>query len=352
MSALLALSGVACTTKTTILKRLREFDDSIVIHLEDYKELYDRFAYDNRVGGMLFAAYRSKNDEFHKNDYKKVHVFDRQPMEALVYHTIYQEMDKKSMCEAFRVCRNMGLCDGWQSIVFKTPVETDFKIVDMMKKRDNKIDTQSVDYVRRQNDAFETWCDSMNYDSVQMNVVGNIDEQQRFVIDTIINKIYNWTYYNIDGLAVYRYRLPLLRYKMAIFNLDTIITTKTNHLESQSVVSWQLKRVNIKERFEALLNENYTIVLITDHLTSDIDKHQRKFKYICNIIKIPLIVIASFKMNNYRTPQIGKFEYLLRKQSMINLNNSFYCGLDNELDTQFANNCCIKFYHENNYFNN
>ncbi|ABI35797.1 nicotinamide riboside kinase 1 [Ectropis obliqua nucleopolyhedrovirus] len=355
MSHLLALGGVACTTKTTILKNLQKYDDNIVVHLDDYKELNDKFDFDCRVGSLLFAAYRSKNDIVHLKDYKNVHIFDRQPMEALIYVAINQNMSDEDAIKMYETCVAMGLCDNWLSLLLK-PIEHSFdRLVKMMKKRNNNLDVCTREYVTNQNHQFYLWQNATHWPNRVINCRENIDAQQESIVNTLLGMIYEWCDHH-NGFIEYKYKLPIIKNKIAIFNLEnTLICTKSRAVQQQNETDWQLKYTTIHDTFVNLLDNDYSIFIMTNQMnTKNLSQLKQKIKLICKTIQLPLTVYISTQFNNYRKPRTGMFEHLMVKQPFVDFTNSFYCG-DNlngltNADSLFAKNCNLKFYYDFNFF--
>ncbi|AXS67767.1 Nrk1 [Cryptophlebia peltastica nucleopolyhedrovirus] len=338
MSYLFALGGVACTTKTTILKRLEDRIPHARVHLEDYKELHDKYNYPSNVGGMLFAAYRSKSAETYKRDHSRFHIFDRQPMEALVYSAVFQDMPEQESEQAFEICKNMGLCDGWKSLILRVKQGSENEIVKMMKKRNNGLDIHEADYVTKQNEKFDCWRRVMNYDEIIVDTKVSLDEQQEEIINYILKIIFRWEITN--SLSIYHHRLPILKNKVAIFDLNETIMLKVNN-------NWQFKYDNIVYKFTNLINQDFTIVLVSNF------SKDREIEDVCKQIAVPMFVMMSHTIQ-YKLPSTGFFEKLLQMNPSIDCKNSFFCG-DNHngttnKDTVFAHACGIKFKYENDMF--
>ncbi|ADB84444.1 nicotinamide riboside kinase 1 [Apocheima cinerarium nucleopolyhedrovirus] len=360
MSHLLSLGGVACTTKTTILKRINEFNNNnIVVHLEDYKELNEKYQFDCRVGNLLYAAYRCKNAEQYKQDFDNVHIFYRQPMESLIYATIKNNINETDSMNIFESCRKMDLHSNWISFILTTNENSENRLVKIMKKRDNKLDEYTVRYVKEQNKKYKLWNNVFGNEEIVIDWRKDIIKQQNDIINIINNRVFhNWNS-NDNGLFIYDYKVPLIKNKIAGFDLDgTLICTKSGNAFSMNNFDWKLKYLDIREKFLKLLKKDYSIVVMTNELGLSPDKLsnlKRKIENVCQQINLPMLVLISSTMNNYRKPCTGMFEYLQQhKQQYIDINNSFYCG-DNangtlNTDSVFAKALGIKFYYDFDYF--
>ncbi|AHH82674.1 NRK-1 [Buzura suppressaria nucleopolyhedrovirus] len=352
MSYLLAVGGVAGTTKTTILSKLKDNVDNIIVHLVDYKELHDRFQFDRNAGELLYVSYRMNMDMVHANDYDHVHVFDRHPLESLVYHSIYRQLDDETAMSTFKSSYSMGLHEAWQSLILTPEEGTDKIIENQMKIRNNGIDTYSAEYVRLQRRRFDAWRVAIGCEMFVIDWRENMDAQQTRLVETIRTKIYKWQFQN-DGLITYAHRLPLLKNKIAAFDLDgTLIVSKNEG-------TWRLKYTDIRSKFIELLKKHYTVVIMANRINLDetnINICKNTIEGVCKTINLPVHVLIATKTNNYRRPNTGMFEqYLMKKQPLIDLDASFYCGDNfygnNKIDSQFAANCGIKFYYDYDFFN-
>ncbi|AIE47824.1 nicotinamide riboside kinase 1 [Peridroma alphabaculovirus] len=359
MSHLFSLGGVACTTKTTILKKLAR-RDNIVVHFTDYKELHDRHQFDHRVGSLLYAAHRMMRDQEFARDYDNVHVFDRQPMEALVYETMNKGIDVADAGRLFEQCVGMDLMRGWRCLVVRAKPRTESFIVRMMKKRGNGIDHMSEQYVLEQNDRFAAFAHSVGADEYVIDCAGNLDEQQREIERYIMQSIYKWHTVDAGALHVYEFRLPRIANKVAGFDLDgTLIETISGAVFAQTRDDWKFKYESIRQNFVELLDAGYCIVIITNQLGVSagkvtIEDLRAKIEAICAALSVPLTVFIATRQDKYRKPRTGCMEYLLQRRPDIDVRHSFFCG-DNvngtlSNDSEFAKNCGLKFLYDFEYF--
>ncbi|AWW14455.1 nrk-1 [Hyposidra talaca nucleopolyhedrovirus] len=357
MSYLLAIGGVACTTKTTILSKLKNSVYNIVVHLDDYKELHDRFQFDPSAGELLFASYRMKKDMVHAKDYDHVHVFDRHPLESLVYHSIHRQLDDKTAMSTFESSYRMGLHDGWQSLLLKPEENTDAIVKKRMKMRDNGLDTYSIEYVQMQKRRFDAWRAAIGCDVFVIDWRENMDAQQDQLVETIRSKIYKWQFHH-GGLVTYSHRLPMFKNKIAAFDLNgTLITPRSGGAFAESTSDWRLKYANIRKKFLQLLRDNFSIVIMANRIglnETNLHDYKNQIEGVCKEINLPMHVLIAIQTNNYRRPNTGMFEYLIKQQALIDFDSSFYCGDNlhgnNNTDSQFAKNCGLKFYYDFDFF--
>ncbi|AKN80773.1 hypothetical protein [Diatraea saccharalis granulovirus] len=181
-----ALDGVACTTKTTILKKLHKDNISqFRVHRVDFKEISDKLKLgaDPALDSMLFIAYRSTY-QVNKN-YKNV--FDREPVAGLLYRLIFLNSDEKTIEKYCTYIKMMKINRGWKSIILLPIDGQEDIVVNMMLLRNNGIDWLDPEYVRRQTKVYKIWARVMNYDVVYIDFTKNITEQQDFIITKLIN---------------------------------------------------------------------------------------------------------------------------------------------------------------------
>ncbi|AIU41333.1 nrk1 [Sucra jujuba nucleopolyhedrovirus] len=352
MSYMLAIGGVACTTKTTILKKMENLN-GVVVHLVDFKELHDKFKFDTRIGEVLYPAYRIKHFDRCSKDYENVHVFDRHPMESLVYASMRNGLTDEEALHSFEDCQEMGLDEGWKSILLMPERNTENVLTKMMKLRDNKLDTYSNEYVLMQKKRFKMWKNVMNCDEIVMDWKGDITAQQNAIINTITSRLYKWSHPN-DGFYTYSYRMPVLKHKVAGFDLNgTLIESVDCFCNSNE---WQLKYSTTRTKLIKLLDKDYTIVVFVNYLLTDKNSEmlKQKIERVCKTINLPLFVYIAVGINNYRKPNTKMFEHILSSRPLLDLSKSFYCGDNsngtNNVDSSFASNCKLKFYYDCDFF--
>nr|AOL56964.1 hypothetical protein [Chrysodeixis includens nucleopolyhedrovirus] len=344
MSYLLSLGGVACTTKTTILKQfIQDKMPNIVVHLDDYKELHDRYNFDHHIGSELFAAYRNANDVAFKNDYQNVHIFDRHPMESLVYSTIRQKLGKVSATTCILTAWIWDFTTTGKSIIMRTHPSNDDLFVDMMKKRDNKIDAYTVGYLREQNNRFSLWSDAANATEIFINLKNNniedLTEQQKNIKQFIMNQIYNAKCY--DGLVVYKFRLPIIRDKIAFFHMIFCYGIFCRSVTREDTDSWSKKLIR-------LLNEKFTIVLMCHLNFNEINEH---IDYVCKTINLPLIIMIATEDNQYCIPRSGCVDFLNGFNTNLDRSQSRYYGhYKDAREAEFAFNNNLKFFDRLKFF--
>nr|QBI90324.1 php [Trichoplusia ni single nucleopolyhedrovirus] len=346
MSYLLSLGGVACTTKTTILKQIvQEKIPNVVVHFDDYKELHDRYGFNHRMGSELFAAYRNANDIGFKRDYMNVHIFDRQPMESLVYSSIRQKINKTTSYYMYVNSVDMGLHDGWKSVILRTHPSNDELFVDMMKKRDNKIDTYNVGYIREQNNRFNLWSKAANatelYVNLKNNNINHLTREQSNIKRYILNQIYNVKCY--DGLVVYTFRLPIIQEKIAFFSYDYLLWNLLSFTPDR-------RYRFIIEKMIRLLDQKFTLVFMCHLKFFDINEH---INYLCKTINLPLVMMIATGDNQYCIPRSGCVDYLTTLNPNVDWRQSrFYGQLKDDREKDFARNNNIQYFDRLNFFLN
>lgn len=359
MSRFFALDGVACTTKTTIAKRLGQ-TPGWVAHLDDYKELSDKFQLDAASGGMLFATYRMQVDAAHLRDTNNVHLFDRQPMSALVYKLIHEKADDETIVRAFEACARMGQTKNYASLVLVAKEGTERAVVAAMKRRNNGIDVLTEEYVRQQTKVFCMWAHAFDYPLFYVDYSRSLDDQQASVTDFIMKQVYNTRYDNSDGLVVFNYRLPRVTRLIAGFDLDdTLITSTGRGTFPSNFHDWTFKYDNVKSKLARLIERGYTIVVFTNQNgvgagRITLQDLTRKLRSVCDAIGLPMIVYAATLRNVHRKPMTGMFERMAARCEDVCRRSSFFVGDDvngtSDADSKFARNNLIKFYRDTHYF--
>ena len=352
------LGGVACTTKSTILKKLKLTTKNLTVHFSDYKELYDKYEFDHRVGSLLYAAHRYmiENEEF---DNKTIHVYDRHPMEALVYDTMNKDIDLDDTRKIFETCVAMGFLKNCKCIVLRAKPGTESCVVKMMKKRDNGIDFMDETYVLKQDERFEIFARSFCANEYFIDCSKDICEQQNEIKNLIMNTINKW-YVVEDSMYVFEYRLPIVNNKIAAFDLDgTLIETRSGEIFARDSDDWKWKYGDIYESFLNLVNKKYTIVIVTNQLGVGSGKvsaqsMQIKIENICETLGLPMIVLMSTKTDKFRKPRTGTMDYLVEQNPHIDLKQSFFCGDDVNgtlpNDSKYAKACGMRFVYDFCYF--
>ncbi|ADD73826.1 ORF117 [Lymantria xylina nucleopolyhedrovirus] len=216
MSYKLALSGVACLTKSTILRKLEARKD-FCVHMLDYKELYDKFNFDLRVGPLLATAYRCTHDRATATggEYDRIHIFDRLPTESVVYGAIAQGLSEEDSRRVYEKCLEMNLHENWRSVVLMAAPDTESLVTEKMKRRANGIDCMNEQYVLAQNKHFKIWHETMNAPAVEIDWRSDMEAQQTKVINLIHDLVYRWETRENDVL-VYYHLLPILKKRYVV----------------------------------------------------------------------------------------------------------------------------------------
>nr|AIU36805.1 ORF16 [Cydia pomonella granulovirus] len=183
----LALDGVACTTKSTILSHMAK-QDGYTVHLIDYKEITDllKLGEDPIVDGMVYMMYRC-NYTVQKPRAQSAYLFDREPASAIIYRLIFSKHDDATIqnyCNIMKRLKQTHI-QQWQSIILLPCFGQEQLVVEMMTARNNGIDWLDVEYVNRQRRVFLIWAHVMDYMVVYIDYTKNLDEQQQKVCSMI-----------------------------------------------------------------------------------------------------------------------------------------------------------------------
>ena len=154
--------------------------------------------------------------------------------------------------------------------------------------------------------------------------------------------------------------------KVAGFDLDfTIVKPKSGRKFPKDENDWKWLYHNTKEKL-LQLSEDYQVVIFSNQMGLSKGKQSKeelltKFYSIYKDINIPLIFLISDKDDNYRKPNTGLWEVLLKEG--ISKEGSFYVGdaagrLEDEKnkkdfsdsDRKFAKNVGIPFYTPESFF--
>lgn len=172
----IALDGVAATTKTTVISKLRH---TYKVHCADYKEVSEKLklcANDRTLNGLVYILFRSMDHEHLKSGGR--HLFDREPCAALLYHLIHNDRPDQEVEALAHLVKRSGLNSHWRSLVLLTRPGQEQAVVDVMVKRANGLDDYTVDYVKRQNRVFRVWACVMNYPTYVVDHSRDLDRQQ------------------------------------------------------------------------------------------------------------------------------------------------------------------------------
>ncbi|QEI03520.1 HISP [Spodoptera cosmioides nucleopolyhedrovirus] len=359
MSYRVSLGGVACTTKSTILKMLTSENDRLDVFMSDYKELHDKYKFDHRVGSLLYAAHRYLVQGAESSTLDVIQVYDRHPMEALVYDTMNKGIDLEDTRKIFDDCVAMGFGHNFKPIIMRIKPGTESHVVRMMKERNNGIDSMDEKYVRDQNERFEIFARSFSADEYIIDCSKNITEQQVEIKRHFFNMLHRWQIIE-QSLFVYEYRVPIMNKKIAAFDLDgTLIETKSGQVYAKDDEDWKWKYFDIYLTLRSLIEQKYTIVIVTNQLGISTGKvkarcMQKKIADICEALGLPMFVLMASKKDKFRKPMTGTMEYLVARYPHIDMKQSFFCGDDVNgtlaNDSEFAKACGMKFYYDFEYF--
>jgi thymidylate kinase len=199
MKCFYALEGTAATTKTTILKKLIQLRPTIKVHLTDYKEITDEYLSaelmtserkNNALNGMFFVLTRGLSLTSDMMKYpQQIHVYDRTPESSLIYQMIFANLflinngnafDETGLRLYIQAIKEMKktLHFNYCALVMVCKQGQEALCVDVMRKRDNKIDILTKEYVDVQNRVFRIYADEMNYPVFEVDYTRSLDEQQ------------------------------------------------------------------------------------------------------------------------------------------------------------------------------
>lgn len=185
MSPFFALDGVACTTKTSMLKKFEELPN-FSVHYCDYKEISERYKLTTSLSGMMYGMHRMRSDETSAVDGHH-NVFDRQPASALLYQCIFNNCDDEELQKNFDTIEALKLSRNYKSIIMLIEPGQESLVVDMMRRRNNGIDIMTEEYVRRQNHVFRAWARFNNYVTFTIDFKKNLNAQQDELFEIILN---------------------------------------------------------------------------------------------------------------------------------------------------------------------
>nr|AUF82026.1 hypothetical protein [Cryptophlebia leucotreta granulovirus] len=177
----IALDGVACTTKSTVLSQMAKMN-KYSVHMIDYKEITDllHLNKDNILDGMIYMMYRFNYQVKNTN---RRHLFDREPTSAILYRLIFSDHDDETIemyCNIIKCLKNQQR-EQWKSIILVPCYGQESVVVDMMTKRNNGIDCLNEEYVHRQRHVFLIWARVMDYKIVYIDYNKNLDIQQESI---------------------------------------------------------------------------------------------------------------------------------------------------------------------------
>lgn len=184
---IVALDGVACTTKTTMLKKMAH---KMIVHFDDYHEKSVAFNWERTNGtGFIYTAVRfaSLQKELDMGD---VHLFDRNPLSSLWYaHVFAPEFDEKTLVDECTNFKRTKLHEIWKNtIILLVKDGQEDMVVEKMKVRGNGIDVLTREYVIRQNIVFRVVAREFNYTTFVIDYTAPLTDQQENVI-AFINSI-------------------------------------------------------------------------------------------------------------------------------------------------------------------
>ncbi|UXX41826.1 nicotinamide riboside kinase [Psilogramma increta granulovirus] len=183
----ITLDGVACTTKSTILKRLAK-TNKYTVHMSDYKEVSEllELGEDTVLDAIVYTMYRSA---FTKHETLKCskHIFDRDPASSLFYRMVAANSSTEQITKYCKILKSVKEAQHtkYESIILIPMSGQEEIVVSMMTQRGNGIDWLDVEYVRRQCKVFTIWAQMMNYKIIYIDYTKNLYEQQTKICEEV-----------------------------------------------------------------------------------------------------------------------------------------------------------------------
>jgi len=118
---------------------------------------------------------------------------------------------------------------------------------------------------------------------------------------------YTWTYTDSYLIGVFDYCTINEQSKLAIFDLDHTIIKPIKGIFSKGSDDWVFYSDTVVEQLQQYHKDKFTIVIVTnqngiDKGTLDAETWITKITNIVDIIKVPIIILASLKKDMYRKP--------------------------------------------------
>nr|AHN92054.1 hypothetical protein AsGV015 [Agrotis segetum granulovirus] len=178
-----AIEGLAATTKTTILKQL---EGKFCVHLTDYKEIREQLQLTESkvLSEFVYLLYRLC-DEVKTGSGR--HIFDRQPVAAILYQLIHLNAPDSVVFRYARLIKYNNWNKNWFSLIILTKEGQEENVVETMVERDNGIDWAAKEYVLRQNRVFKIWADVMEYPVYYFDYKKDFNKQQKEIILIVKN---------------------------------------------------------------------------------------------------------------------------------------------------------------------
>lgn len=134
-----------------------------------------------------------------------------------------------------------------------------------------------------------------------------------------------------------RLRRSTEKVKLAMFDLDeTLITTQSKKVFSQSSSDWKFKYTNVVEKLSELNARGFLVFIVTNQLGISkgflsVELFNRKIAEILKNFTFRVVVLAATKHDRFRKPCAGAFDYILQnhlsiKDEQVDRSCSFFCG--------------------------
>ncbi|CAK1579814.1 unnamed protein product [Parnassius mnemosyne] len=181
----IALEGLACTFKTTLLKRFAATNKKVTVHLSDFAEVIQELDLQNKkTAPLIYTAARVA--EMAKCS-AGVHIFDRVAITSVLYTHIFNEDDDDARHDSILAdCASLkksGLMADWgRTLIMLTKPGQEDELVENMRKRGNGLDWLSVEYVRRQNQVFKIFAEQFGLPVYELDLAKSWTDQQDEIV--------------------------------------------------------------------------------------------------------------------------------------------------------------------------
>lgn len=184
----IALDGVACTSKTTILGKLARRHPELKVHFSDYYEYSKLYNFGSRqlTDPLIYTAIRVH--EMNECEPHQIHVFDRSAISSIPYQHIFNsDLTEESVRRECMRLKNTPLMKPWEKtlILLSKPGQEEM-LVNLMVTRGNGLDWQCVEYVERQNFFFRIWAEAFDYPTYEIDLTRSLNEQQEEIINILL----------------------------------------------------------------------------------------------------------------------------------------------------------------------
>lgn len=161
------IDGVACTGKTTFLKKLKS--DGVSVGLLDYFEFLQNNPLLGDLTNSMYSAWLANHHQWYD-------VIDRSLYSNMLYNFIFKlmgatddEYDNIVDCLT-KFLKNLRPLNGDKIYILLVREEQFAAVVENMERRNNGIDVLTIDYVKTQNFVFDLFADCLGLKKVYIDV--------------------------------------------------------------------------------------------------------------------------------------------------------------------------------------